>query len=66
MGVRPWQVNDWQTNPLTPEEKREYAEAMRKQRAAYGLTDGLRTDRQGLLSYLERRRVQDAQARGWS
>jgi hypothetical protein len=63
--VRPRQVNDWQTNPLTPEEKRRYAIKMQAERAKHGLTDGLRTDRKGLLSYLERRRAQDAQARGW-
>jgi hypothetical protein len=51
---------------LTPAEKQEYAKAMRQLRAAYGFTDGLRTDRQGFLSYLDRRRAQDAQARGWS
>ena len=63
--VRPRQVNDWQTDPLTPEEKRRYAIKMQAERAKHGLTDGLRTDRKGLLSYLERRRAQDAQARGW-
>jgi len=65
MGVRPWQVLDWQTNPLTPEEKRQYALKARAERAKHGLTDGLRTDRKGLLSYLERRRAEDARARGW-
>ena len=58
-------VQDWQTNPLTPEEKRRYARAMQDQRAAYGLTDRLRTDRKGLQEYLERRRAEDARARGW-
>jgi hypothetical protein len=50
---------------LTPAEKQQYARAIQDQRAAYGLTDGLRTDRKGLLSYLERRRAEDARARGW-
>jgi len=63
--VRPRQVNDWQTNPLTREEKRRYAIKMQAERARHGLTDGLRTDRKGLQEYLERRRAEDARARGW-
>lgn len=52
-------------NPLTPEERRRYAIAMRDLRAAQGMTDGLRVDRQTFRSYLERRREQDRKARGW-
>ena len=63
--VRPRQVNDWQTDPLTREEKRRYAIKMQAERARHGLTDGLRTDRKGLQEYLERRRAEDARARGW-
>ena len=63
--VRPRQVNDWQTDPLTREEKRRYAIKMQAERAKHGLTDGLRTDRKGLQEYLERRRAEDARARGW-
>jgi len=65
MGVKPWQVLDWQTNPLTPEEKRQYALKIQAENARHGLTDGLRTDRKGLQEYLERRRAEDARARGW-
>jgi hypothetical protein len=51
---------------FTDSQKRLYGILCREQRAAYGLTDGLRLDRGDFRSYLERRRAADAQARGWA
>ena len=48
---------------FTPDQKRFYGILCREERAAYGLTDGLRLDRGEFRSYLERRRAADAQAR---
>ena len=49
---------------FTGNQKRAYGILCREERAAYGLTDGLRLDRGEFRSYLERRRAADAQARG--
>jgi hypothetical protein len=46
-------------------EKRVYGILCREERAAYGLTDGLRLDRGEFRDYLDRRRAEDARARGW-
>ena len=51
---------------FTDSQKHAYGILCREERAAYGLTDGLRLDRGDFRSYLERRRAADAQARGWS
>ena len=50
---------------LSPQEKSSYAKAMKELRASYGLTDGLRTTSAGMNDYLERRRLEDQQRRGW-
>ena len=50
---------------FTRSEKKEYGEYMREYRAKYGLTDGLRLGREEFNSYLERRRNDDAERRGW-
>jgi hypothetical protein len=46
-------------------QKRAYGILCREERAAYGLTDGLRLDRGEFNDYLSRRRAEDAKARGW-
>ena len=50
---------------FTDSQKSLYGILCREERAAYGLTDGLRLDRGDFRSYLERRRAADVQARGW-
>ena len=50
---------------LTPKEKSDYAVAMKQMRAAHGLTDGLRADRDEFKDYLARRRAEDQKRRGW-
>ncbi len=42
----------------------EYKQTMRKDRwEKHGLTDGLRTDREGMKEYLEKRRLEDSKNR---
>ena len=42
----------------------EYKQMMRKDRwDKHGLTDGLRTDREGMKEYLEKRRLEDSKNR---
>ena len=42
----------------------EYKQIMRKDRwEKHGLTDGLRTDREGMKEYLEKRRLEDSKNR---
>ena len=50
---------------LTPEERRDYAKACKALRSAYGLTDGLKLERNAFNDYLARRRAEDKQRRGW-
>ena len=50
---------------LTPEERRDYAKACKALRRAYGLTDGLKLERNAFNDYLARRRAEDKQRRGW-
>lgn len=49
---------------FTPAERRQYGLAMRKYRAAHGLTDGLRLSQAEFTAYLERRRAEDNARRG--
>jgi hypothetical protein len=46
-------------------QRAQYGEAMRALRASYGMTDGLKLSQSEFHAYLERRRAEDARARGW-
>ena len=50
---------------MNASEKHGYGEAMRAQRAAYGLTDGLKCSQGEFHDYLARRRAEDKKARGY-
>ena len=50
---------------MNASEKHGYGEAMRAQRAAYGLTDGLKCSQDEFHDYLARRRAADKKARGY-
>ena len=50
---------------MNASEKNGYGEAMRAQRAAYGLTDGLKCSQGEFHDYLARRRAEDKKARGY-
>lgn len=42
-----------------------YAQMCQQYRAAHGLTDGLRLEKDAFSEYLARRRAEDQQRRGW-
>ena len=46
-------------------QRAEYGRSMRALRASYGMTDGLKLSQEEFHAYLERRREEDARARGW-
>tara|TARA_R100000781_G_C3974569_1_gene91374 strand:- start:185 stop:424 length:240 start_codon:yes stop_codon:yes gene_type:complete len=48
---------------LTSRERYSYKRSMRRIRARYGLTDGLRCDREKFKEYLQKRREEDAKQR---
>ena len=48
---------------LTPKERYSYKRSMRRIRAKYGITDGLRADREQFKEYLRKRREEDAKQR---
>ena len=50
---------------MNASEKHGYAEAMRAQRAAHGVTDGLKCSQEEFWAYLKKRRSEDKKARGW-
>ena len=50
---------------MNASEKHGYGEAMRAQRAAHGLTDGLKCSQGEFHDYLARRRAEDKKARGY-
>ena len=52
-------------NEFTAQERRAYGQLCREQRAAAGLTDGLRLSQSDFNAYLERRRAEDKARRGW-
>jgi hypothetical protein len=52
-------------NEFTASQRAEYGRAMRDLRASYGMTDGLKLSQGEFHAYLERRRAEDARARGW-
>ena len=49
---------------MSSSEKADYGSAMRAQRAANGLVDGLRLDQEGFYDYLARREAEDERLRG--
>ena len=50
---------------MNASEKHGYGEAMRAQRAAHGVTDGLKCSQDEFWAYLKKRRSEDKKARGW-
>jgi hypothetical protein len=59
------ELRDKPEGEFTVSQKRLYGVLCREERARHGLTDGLRLDRGEFRDYLERRRAEDARARGW-
>ena len=51
-------------NEMSSREKNAYGVAMRAQRAASGVTDGLKCSQEEFHDYLSRRRAEDERARG--
>mgnify|MGYP006271314937 CR=1 FL=1 len=51
-------------NQMSSSEKADYGSAMRAERAAYGLVDGLRTDQEGFHDYLARKEAESERLRG--
>ena len=59
-----WSAERKYGNEMSSSEKADYGSAMRAQRAAHGLVDGLRTDQEGFHDYLARREAEDERLRG--
>ena len=54
---------EYEGRELTARERYSYKRSMRRIRARYGLTDGLRCDRKEFKAYLQKRREEDAKSR---
>ena len=51
-------------NQMSSSEKADYGSAMRAQRAAHGVTDGLKCSQEEFHDYLAKRRAEDERGRG--